>query len=433
MAATTKLIVWNAALREIASQPLVNTTSANTRQQELNGAWDHAVEHTLALKDWGFARRRASLTGVSDTSFPPYIYRYTKPADYLRKCWLKSDANSEAQVDHAEIAAVFYAMTTPAVIEYVSDHADNYDPANWPPHFTRVLTLYLASLVAPKLARAGADDMGRLNGQMQTALADAENFESVFLTNVAISSDRLPVMRRAIEFMGQQLAGSVSVHSHTDMLRWHMNRAWEHAVKYCLEQGAWNFATRRSLLTSGVTGESVVPSTDSVGVLEGYSFGQLADEENNTSVSGFDYAWPLPDDFLHKIWLKPDARSIYEVNYQIIGGYIFTSAPTCVLEYVAESAFSTDPDNWPATFLEVVAAYLALLVAPELLVEAGAKGQAKINAPHLREKLEAQWVRKLSDAKMKDSIQQQVHALPPGRFVQARLGRYSTRSLLRSS
>lgn len=431
MAATTKLIVWNAALRELGSQPLANTTSANTRQQELNGAWDHAVEHTLALKDWGFARRRASLTGVSDTSFPPYVYRYTKPADYLRKCWLKADANNESQVDHAEIAAVFYAMTTPAVIEYVSDHADNYDPANWPPHFTRVLTLYLASLVAPKLARAGADDMGRLNGQMQTALADAESFESVFLTNVAIASDRLPVMRRAIEFMGQQLAGSVSVHSHTDMLRWHMNRAWSHAVKYCLEQGAWNFASKRAYLHDGVSGDSLIPTTDG-GLVEGYSV-EPEDAGTAVDVAGYDYGYPLPDDFLHKIWVKSSVTSPYEINYQIMADTLFTNHDPTFMEYVAESTFSTDPDNWPATFLEVVAAYLALLVAPELLVEAGAKGQAKINAPHLREKLEAQWVRKLSDAKMKDCIQQQTHMIPPGRFVQARLGRYSTRSLLRSS
>ncbi len=70
MALTTKLIIWNAALREIGSAPLANTTDVNTRQFELAGAWDHAVEHALALEDWGFARRRSSLIGVSDTSYP---------------------------------------------------------------------------------------------------------------------------------------------------------------------------------------------------------------------------------------------------------------------------------------------------------------------------------------------------------------------------
>ena len=271
MATTSKLIVWNAVLREIGSAALANTTSANTRQYELNATWDHAIENVLAMHDWGFARRRAQLSVVADTSFPPYLYRAAKPSDYLRKCWVKSTAADEFQVDHAEIAAVFYMMDTAGVIEYISDHADNYDPANWPPQFTRCLTLHIAGLVAPKLARAGSGDLGRFNAQMNAALDEARSKESLFLTNVAIAANRQPVFRRALEFLGQQLAGSVSIHAHTDMLRWHMNRAFTHATRYVLEMGAWNFATKRVAFTSGLDAESVIPSTDGAGIIEGYS------------------------------------------------------------------------------------------------------------------------------------------------------------------
>lgn len=110
MAATTKLILFNESLREIGSQPLANLTNANTRLAELNGAFDHAIEFMLSKLDWGFARRRATLTGVTDNSFPPYLYRYSKPADYLRKCWIKLAAANANQFDHAEVGAVFYGF-----------------------------------------------------------------------------------------------------------------------------------------------------------------------------------------------------------------------------------------------------------------------------------------------------------------------------------
>jgi hypothetical protein len=64
MVATTKLIVFNDVLRELGGHPLANLTNANTRLSELTGAFDHAIEFMLAKMDWGFARRRATLTGV---------------------------------------------------------------------------------------------------------------------------------------------------------------------------------------------------------------------------------------------------------------------------------------------------------------------------------------------------------------------------------
>lgn len=423
MATTTKLIVWNAALRELGAAPLTDTTSPNTRQYELGAAWDHCIERVLALRDWGFARRRSALVAVADTSFPPYTHRFAKPGDFLRKCWIKAAAADEHQVDTAEIAAVLYAFRATALLEYISDHADNYDPANWPPHVTRVVTLELASLVGPKLARAGSDVLGRLAGQAQSALAEADRFEALFLTNVALPVSRQPVFRRALEFLGQQLSGSVEVHAHTDMLRWAMNQAWGHAVRYVLEMGAWNHAAKRARLSDGLAADSIVPSADAVGIIQGYSYGTVADAPDTSlpSVSGWTWAWALPDDFRHKIWLKTDARSDFECDHQIIGRHIFTDQPIAILEYVAETTDSTNPELWSASFLEAVAAYLALLVSPELLVVDGPKS-LRVTANDVRAKMEAVWRDKLSDAQMRDAIQQQPKALPAGRFVRARMG-----------
>ena len=424
MAATTKLIVYNEVLRELGSHPLANLSTANTRLSELDGAFNHAVEYMLAKADWGFARRRATLTGVSDSSFPPYTYRYTKPSDYLRKCWVKLAAKNANQIDHAEVGAVFYGFEPTALIEYVSDHADNYDPANWPPHFTRCAVLYLAVVTGPKLARAGDDMLARLNGLLRQAIDDAEAFEAAFLTNVQIAANRLPVMRRALEFMGQVLAGSVAVMSQSDKLRWHMNEAWDHCLKYVLEQGAWNFATRRAMLTGG---SETVPGDITGDIIEGYSLPPATEPAEDTSLpdmAGFEYGYNLPSDFLHKVWLKADANHHDEIPHQFMRDAVYANHEPIVLEYIAWDDDSTDPGEWPAVFLEAVAAYLALTVSPEIVVGTDSKGRASINANDIRQKLEAVYVAKVRDAKNRDAIQQYPQPIAPGRFVRARAGSY---------
>jgi len=420
LAATTKLIVYNAALREIGGQRLSSLSETSTRLQELDGAWDHAVEHVLAMQVWSFARRRATLSGVADTSYPPYQYRLTKPSDFLRRAWLKIAANDAKQIDHVEVGAVFYAMRSSGLLEYVSDHADNYDPVNWPPHFTRVVTLYLASLVGPKLARIGADDQARIDGLMARAMADAERLEALFATNTLLDEAREPVFRRALEFLGQALSGSLSIHNHADQLRWHMNGSWSHAVKYILEQGAWNFATRRALLVGG----GVTVPGDTYAIIEGYSVGPAEETAGNDlpAISEWDYGFALPDDFLHKIWLKRDANTVYECPHQFIGRSVFTRDENVVMEYVSNDADALNPEHWTANFSEAVAAYLAVLVTPEVIAVSNEKGETRVTANDLRPKLEGLFRQRLSDAKMRDAMQQYPKRPPPGRFVQARLG-----------
>lgn len=420
MAATTKLIVYNEALRELGAHPLANIVSVNTRLTELDGAFEHAVEYLLSRVDWNFAKRRASRTGVSDTSFPPFTYRYTRPSDYLRKVWFKLSAADEFQIDHTESGAVLYGFEESALLEYMSDHADNYDPANWPPQFTRCMSIYLALLVGPKLARVGDDDTKALYQKLEIAIGEAQRQEAVFATNASIPTERNTTMRRAIEMLSQQLSGSTALNSQIDRLRWQMQKAWTHTVRYVLSQGAWNFAAKRAVFVSGEAGDTNVPTESVVGITEGYSV-PPAEPDDPLDVSGYDYSYELPSDFLHKIWIKASVHHSEECPHQQMGGYIFVNYDPAIMEYVAESTYSTDPSNWPPLFLDAVAAHLALTVSPELVVDAGPKSQT-IKSAQLRDRLEANWLRALSGAKNKDAIQQYPHRMPLGNYARARMG-----------
>lgn len=419
MASTTKLIVYNDALRELAAAPIADLVTANKSLQTLNTAYDQAVEYVLAKQDWNFARRRATLATTADVTFPPYTVHYTKPTDYLRKVWIKRAGDDEFQTEHAEIASTIYGHVNSPVMEYITDASSVYDPANWPPHFTRICVLYLALLVGPAIARAGGDEIKALYDKLSQAEAVATQAEAVFTPGTVIPEDRVPTMRRAIEMMGQSLGGSLAVYSHVDKLRWHMQKSWDHSVKFVLEQGAWNFATRRATLTDGT---ELVPG-DVYSIVEGYSVAPAVDTDPDDlpDMAGFDYGYPLPDGFLHKIWLKFDANDVDECPHQFMRSAVYSNYEPIVLEYIAEDSHSTDPDNWPATFLDAVAAHLAMTIATEYVVETGGKG-ASVRADQVRPRLEENFLRKLSDAKNKDAIQQYPKSLPMGTYARARMG-----------
>lgn len=420
MAATTKLIVYNEALRELGAAPLADLVTTNKSKLTLDTAFEQAVEYVLSKEDWNFARRVALLPTVANTGFPPYTVSYTKPADYLRKVSLKRSADDEFQTEHAEIASVMYGHVNNPILLYISDTSANYDPANWPPHFTRIMVVYLALLCAEPLARAGDDVLKGLWKKLEEAEATAKTMEVVFTAGTVTPVAREPVFRRAIEMMGQVLAGGQMVQSQVDRLKWHMNKAWAHSVRSVIEMGAWNFATRRATLTGGA---EPVPGGTYDGLEEGYTL-PPAEAEAATDLpdmAGYDYGYILPNGFAHKIWLKPNATQREECAHQIMKGRIYCNYQPVVLEYVAEDDDSVDPANWSAVFIDVVAAHLAHAVASAYVVEAGGRG-GSVKADQLRPRLWENFQEKLSTARNKDAIQQYPQALPSGSFVRARMG-----------
>lgn len=421
----TKLTVFNDVLREIGSERLANETTQNTRLLELNAAFTTAVDYVLAQRDWNFSRRRFTLTGVADTSFPPYPYRYGRPADYLRKVWVKSSAGDTFQIEHAEAAAVFYGHAPSALLEYISDHASNYDPANWPPQFLRCIVIYLCALVGPRLARKGNDDVKAYMGLLSSAIAAAEGQEAVFTVADQIATVRVPVIRRAIELLRQQLAGSYLIQSKVDQLRWSMNAAFAHSTRFVLEAGAWNFATKRALFQDGAPAATYLPTLNVTGIIEGYSVPPAVETSTPPDLAGFTYGFALPEDFRHKIWIKANVSSMFECAHQRMGAYMFVNDDPCVMEYIAEDTFTTNPDNWPASFMEAIAAHLALTVAPEIVIDAAGSGSRTVSTTGFSDKLEALYQHKLSDAKLRDAMQQKPAIIPPGRFVRARGGSLS--------
>jgi len=173
--------------------------------------------------------------------------------------------------------------------------------------------------------------------------------------------------------------------------RYLLDLEYDKALRYCLEQGLWNFALRATLLEPDDTNEP--------------EWGAL-------------YAYLRPDDFvrLNAISADPYFYQTLE-DYVDEGQYWIASINPLYVSYISDdSSYGMNMGKWPATFERFVEHELAYRVAPHLtaLTDADLKrmGDDRVVA--------------MKDARSKDAMNQPVSRPPAGRLVRARQGtRYS--------
>src|SRR5690606_28430676 len=97
-----------------------------------------------------------------------------------------------------------------------------------------------------------------------------------------------------------------------------------------------------------------VPGTVHEDIIEGYSVGPADSPAESSSslpdMAGYEYGYNLPDDFLHKIWIKGDANHDLECDHQFMRDAVYTNREPVVLEYIAWDEDSTNPGEWSANF-----------------------------------------------------------------------------------
>lgn len=113
------------------------------------------------------------------------------------------------------------------------------------------------------------------------------------------------------------------------------------AVRYVLEQGTWDFASRAVL----------IDASDTV-----------------TPAFGFSYAFDLPTDFVRLVDISGDAEfGDPLLYYQIEGAYIYANIATIYLRYVSDHVdYGNDLSLWPETFTLWAGHWLATQLAPRL-------------------------------------------------------------------
>jgi hypothetical protein len=173
-----------------------------------------------------------------------------------------------------------------------------------------------------------------------------------------------------------------------------LDSAWasDYLVKYCLEQGYWNFATRTVHATYD-------PSTE--------------------PDFGFQYAYNHPDDFVRVIEISAFETfndPLVDHEYRDEAGYWHTDHQELYIRYISNGDdYGLNGDLWPETFIRFVAAQLAWECS-----EALTKDEAVIR------KIASILKTYKTDARSKDAMNEGVKFPPVSSWVRARRGASSS-------
>lgn len=188
MAATTRLSLYNGALRHCGERLLGSLTENREPRRMLDAAWDdNFVKGVLEDGQWLFACRSAQYD-YSPSVEPPFGYRraFNKPDDFIRTLAVAQDEYfKQPLLEVADERGFWYSDLDTIYIKYVSNHASfGADMSLWPQSFVDYVEVKLATKVVTPLKQnrqALLDLMGLaeaflVTAKSQNAMAEPTKF-----------------------------------------------------------------------------------------------------------------------------------------------------------------------------------------------------------------------------------------------------------------
>lgn len=331
-----QLALYNVALAHLGARRLASLAEPRESARVLADEWEAAVRGCLEMAPWSFATRTKA---VDFSGAAPNQFRYTlpKPADWLRTVDVAADPTVTVPLDgYAEEGAAWYANQTTIWVRFVS-----YDPAyglntnGWPQHFADLVCLTLAVRCCRRLT-GDASMLADLLKLREQASQDALVLEEQTAARQPSASvdpgdNRLQVYNDALAHLGRARIYALTQASETVRA---LNDQYRSALRWCLQQTTWGFATR----TVGLT-----PTT---GVYP---------------LVGFANAFAKPADWVRTMNVAADdALQVPVSTYVEEGPNWYASVPKLVVHYVSSDAtFGGNPALWPPAFCDLLALRLA--------------------------------------------------------------------------
>jgi hypothetical protein len=167
--------------------------------------------------------------------------------------------------------------------------------------------------------------------------------------------------------------------------RYVLDEAWDGCMCFVFTEGLWNFATKTEVITAD-PGQPPIP---------GYSF-----------------TFDKPQYWIRTITISQTSLFDLEANYRDENNRIYANFDTLYIRYISkERAVDDQIVNWPSSFADAVAMYLAKECA-ERLSGSGEKAQV----------MEQRYRDAIASAKNKDALDQSKMVLRPGNWIRAMRG-----------
>lgn len=155
--ATSRLLIYNNALRLCGERKLASLTEDREPRRLLDDVWAAGgVDFCLEQGQWNFAMR-TSQVDYDTTVEPPFGYNraFTKPEDWIRTCGLCTDEFfKQPLLEYVDEPSYWYANLDTIYVRYVSN--DDQYGANlglWPGTFSEFVDAYFASQIIHKLSQ----------------------------------------------------------------------------------------------------------------------------------------------------------------------------------------------------------------------------------------------------------------------------------------
>ena len=194
-------------------------------------------------------------------------------------------------------------------------------------------------------------------------------------------AQKLSLYNGALRFLSEGRIGSLTENRGPRRV---LDDIWDSgAVKFCLEQGMWNFATR-------VVELEYNPSLDT-----GF---------------GYTYVFEKPDDFVRTCAVSSDPYfRVRFTAYDDQGPYFYADIDKIYVAYVSEdTGYGMDYSLWPESFKRYVEGYL------------GKQGCKSITGSEPSDKMLREFRQLESGARSKDAMSQSTKSLPSGTWALAR-------------
>lgn len=335
--ATTQLSLYNEALLLVGERELTSVTDDVEERYRLDTAYANGVDYCLELVNPVFARKTSVLTISVTSSVHEFDNVFTLPSDYISMVAVYSDSKLDQPISRYIIEGKTLACNYDTIyLRYVSN---SYPLTSWDKSFERVVTAYLASEIAPRIA---PDEMERIEATFNNRLQQAFqlNTQKEPTPRASDEGSTLTTAWRHIYNRALQILGLEEINSNTDdsVRKVKLDVALSSdLVESLLEDTAWHWAI------------TTVKIQENPSLEPEWGFRTVFDKPDN--IQRLDGVFV--DEYL-QVPLK---------NYKDEGEYIFAEQSEIYVQYVNRD-YLNDPATWPVHFKRLVAAAMARDAAP---------------------------------------------------------------------
>src|SRR5262245_6744371 len=136
---TSKLAVFNEALRLMGERRLTSVTEGRDARYHLDDAWTTSLDYCLEQGFWNFAMRAVQID--ASTSLEPqfgYSFAFDKPDDWVRTFVVSANETfNPPLLRYNDEAGIWYADCNLLYVRYVSNAATyGADIGSWPGTFS---------------------------------------------------------------------------------------------------------------------------------------------------------------------------------------------------------------------------------------------------------------------------------------------------------